>query len=147
MVEKVKSCTASPIAKFNLTRATDNLLDINSMAQIDWFQKFDQLECSLTKLLFLVALITENNLISTKESLLIKKHLLSESINSKSQKLDKIVIGFQQTKSLFSLRSSLRGSMGMPRARSVDQKRRQPRSPNAKSPITRTSKNTILKRQ
>ena len=90
-----------------------NLLDIEHE---DWFDEFQRLEGNLTKCLLLVALMTRLALIEKKESTLLKKFLMQSS----DQKTSEIVKTFERKASLYVLRSTLRGHLGLPRIRVAD---------------------------
>lgn len=54
----------------------NNLLDLDQNENSEWFAEFEQLDNSLTKSLFLVALMQAQGLISVKESLIMKRYLM-----------------------------------------------------------------------
>ena len=88
------------------------------MENAEWFEDFDALVDPLTKSLILVALIQAQGLVSLKESLLMKRFLM-QSLDDQT-KCSSIVDAFMREKSLYKLRSTFRGSMGLPRMQSVD---------------------------
>ena len=81
------------------------------------------MEDNLAKSLLLATLLYTENLIDLKELTLIKKFFLGRQDNRKSLQ---ILAAFKKSKNLFSLRSELRGHMGLPRMRASDNNFKKP---------------------
>jgi len=92
------------------------LLKIEELSNQAWFTSFEALEDSLTKALVLVALMSDKNIINFKEADQFKKFLLT----SQDSAVVRIIKSFIKLKSLFALRSELRGRLGLPRNRASD---------------------------
>ena len=88
-----------------------NLLNFEAMHESVWFKKFDEIANTLSQGLLLVAVLHFADMIKEKESTLMKKFLLLQT-DTKSKE---IVKSFLRTKSLYMLRSEIRGRMGLPR--------------------------------
>ena len=87
-----------------------------------WFARFAELPDDLTKSLVLIAIMQHKEIIKLKESSMMKTFLLSTS----DSKLKSIVNRFMQGKSLYLLRTELRGRLGLPRTRQDDTKSKSP---------------------
>ena len=83
-------------------------------AEDAWFDSFEKLEDTMVQILILIAILHTQEIIQEKESTLMKKFLLT----SAESKANEILRSFLRKKSLYQLRSELRGRMGLPRMRS-----------------------------
>lgn len=90
-----------------------NFHNTDSEQEEAWFARFAELPDDLTKSLVLIAIMQHKEIIKLKESSMIKTFLLSTS----DSKLQSIVNRFMQGKSLYLLRTELRGRLGLPRTR------------------------------
>ena len=113
---KQGSTLASP------TRTETSLLEIDTMEARAWMEKFVAMDCPLSQSLVLVALLHEHGLIQVKETGQFKRYLLDQ--HEGSQKMSILVNSFLKDKSLFKLRSTIRGLMGLPRMRANDPRQR-----------------------
>ena len=96
-----------------------NMLHIEEFTREDWFSDFMAIEDPLEKSLLLVAILTDVQLIAEKESGLFKRYLM-QCPSGEDQRSRHFINVFLKTKSLFSLRSELRGRLGLPRQRTSD---------------------------
>ena len=101
-----------------------NFHNTDSEQEEAWFARFAELPDDLTKSLVLIAIMQHKEIIKLKESSMIKTFLLSTS----DSKLQSIVNRFMQGKSLYLLRTELRGRLGLPRTRKDDTKKTSPQT-------------------
>lgn len=99
-----------------------NFHNTDSEQEEAWFAKFAELPDDLTKSLVLIAIMQHKEIIKLKESSMMKTFLLSAT----DSKLQSILNRFMQGKSLYLLRTELRGRMGLPRTRQDDMRTKSP---------------------
>lgn len=85
--------------------AQPNLLEIDQVNDEEWFEQFELVEGSLTKCLVLVALLSKRELITARESDLMKELLMT----IEETRVNAILNTFRKKQSLLSLRSEFRG--------------------------------------
>lgn len=94
-----------------------NLLQIEKLSNQEWFSNFEELEDPLTKCLLLVAVMSSQGIISSKEALQFKEFLMRDTLEVTIIQMMK---SFLRSKSLFTIRSEMRGHLGFPRMRQND---------------------------
>ena len=103
--------TKSPKSSVN----DSSLLCIDEMTEDEWFGRFNGIAEQLTKLFVLIALMRSQGLITSKECKQFKEFVIRNE-----DKAAQSVATFDKSKSLFSMRSELRGRLGLPRQRKTD---------------------------
>ena len=101
-----------------------NLLKIEELSHQEWFSSFEELKDPLTKCLLLVAVMSSQDIIDTKELLQFKEFLMRDISGDKN---NQIVTSFHRNKSLYVTKSEIRGHLGLPRMRQSDTKVSPPR--------------------
>ena len=96
-----------------------NLLEIEELSNEEWFDNFEELDDPLTKCLLLVAVLTSHGLINAREAVQFKTFLMQGVHKGRNSQ---IITSFLRSKSLFVIRSEMRGHLGLPRMRRSDSK-------------------------
>ena len=114
-----KSSNESQTMKKSTKSSLNNagLFSLDQMTEKEWFDRFNGIEEKLTKLLVLIAILREHGLITSTECTQFKEFILRYEENATHS-----LATFEKTKSLFALRSELRGRLGLPRHRKTDSK-------------------------
>ena len=92
------------------------MLQLEQVTDEEWFSDFELLEGTLTKCLLLIAVMTSQGLVDSKEATSFKQLLLA----GKETRNDQVLKSFLRSKSLFTLLRVLRGQLGLPRTRRSD---------------------------
>ena len=95
------------------------MLEIEQISTKEWFGTFLALDQPLTKVLLLVAICSDQNLVSAKETNLFKRYVLQIS----ESRITELVQAFQRNENLYAFRNQLRGSLGIPRQQESDKRR------------------------
>ena len=112
-----KSSNESQTMKKSTKSSLNNagLFSLDQMTEKEWFDRFNGIEEKLTKLFVLIAIMRKQGLITSKECSQFKEFIIRYE-----EKANHSLATFEKSKSLFSLRSELRGRLDLPRQRKTD---------------------------